>query len=55
MTASAKFQSKWGLSGFNAFHREYSANHTPKPLGTQANFVINFCQIVFDAETSRIA
>jgi hypothetical protein len=23
-------------------------NHTPKSAGNQANFVINFCQIVFD-------
>jgi hypothetical protein len=26
-----------------------------EPLGSHANFVINFCQILFDAETARIA
>jgi hypothetical protein len=48
-----KFQ--WDLSGSRAFHREYSGNHAPKPLGNHANFVINFCQILFEAETTRIA
>jgi hypothetical protein len=48
-----KFQ--WDLGGSRAFHREYSGNHAPKPLGNHANFVINFCQILFEAETTRIA
>jgi Flagellar transcriptional activator (FlhC) len=40
-----------GSSSTGAFHREYNGNHTPKPLGNQANFVINFCQILFEAKT----
>jgi hypothetical protein len=56
MTASAKFRIlDWSLSASGAFHREDSGNHTPKPLGNQANFVINFCQILFEPETARIA
>jgi hypothetical protein len=40
---------EWGApNGTGAYHHEYSSNRTPKPLGNQANFVINFCQIVFD-------
>jgi hypothetical protein len=56
MTASAKFRIlDWGLSASSAFHRKYSGNHTPKSLGNQTNFVINFCQILFEPETTRIA
>jgi hypothetical protein len=48
-----KFQRDLGDS--LTFHREYSGNDAPKPLGNHANFVINFCQILFEAETTRIA
>jgi hypothetical protein len=40
-----------GLRGACAFHRKYSGNHTPEPLGNHANFVINFCQILFEPKT----
>jgi hypothetical protein len=30
-----------------AFHRECSGYPASKPLGNHANFVINFCQILF--------
>jgi Flagellar transcriptional activator (FlhC) len=43
-----------GFCGSRAFHRKYSGNHTPKPLGNQANFVINFCQILFDPKSSEL-
>jgi hypothetical protein len=38
-----------GFLGAGAFHRKYNGNRTRQPLGNHANFVINFCQIVFDA------
>jgi hypothetical protein len=37
------------FSGTCAFHRKYSGKYLQEPLGNQANFVINFCQILFDA------
>jgi hypothetical protein len=43
-----------GLSGSGAFHHKCSGNHTPKPLGSQANFVINFCQILFDPKPREL-
>jgi hypothetical protein len=43
-----------GFCGSRAFHRKYSGNHTPKPLGNQANFVINFCQILFDPKSCEL-
>jgi hypothetical protein len=47
---------KWGSpKGTGACRHKYSGNGTPKPLDHHANFVINFCQIVFDPETMRIA
>jgi hypothetical protein len=61
MTASRPFAMsvayrKWGAPNrTGAYHHKYNGNHTPKPLGKQANFVINFCQIVFDPQTMRIA
>jgi hypothetical protein len=39
------------LRGAGAFHRKHSGNHAPEPLGNQANFVINFCQILFQPKT----
>jgi hypothetical protein len=41
--------------GVRAFRRKRSGNHAPKPLGNQANFVINFCQILFEAKSTEIA
>jgi hypothetical protein len=41
--------------GAGAFHRKYNGNRTPQPPGNHANFVINFCQLLFDAKTTRIA
>jgi hypothetical protein len=48
MTASRQIPVLSGvLRGARAFHRKYSGNITPEPLGNHANFVINFCQILF--------
>jgi hypothetical protein len=40
------------MRGACAFHRKYSGNYTPEPLGNHANFVINFCQIIFEPKTA---
>jgi len=37
-----------------AFFRKYHGKYAPESLGNHANFVINFCQIVFEAETTQI-
>jgi hypothetical protein len=37
-----------------AFRRERSDKNPPKALGSQPNFVINFCQIVFAAKPLEI-
>jgi hypothetical protein len=53
MTASREIPvSSGGLRGAGAFHRKCSGNYTPEPLGNHANFVINFCQILFEPETA---
>jgi hypothetical protein len=53
MTASRENPvSSGGLRGARAFHRKYSGNYTPEPLGNHANFVINFCQIIFEPKTA---
>jgi len=55
MTASAKIGESIGiLRGTGAFHRKHSGNHTPKPLGNHANFVINFCQILFEPKPHEL-
>jgi hypothetical protein len=55
MTASRQSPVLGVFSGTCAFQREYSGKYMQEPLGNQANFVINFCQIVFEAQTARIA
>jgi hypothetical protein len=52
MTASRQSPVSGVFSGTCAFRREYSGKYMQEPLGNQANFVINFCQIVFEAETT---
>jgi len=44
-----------GLSDSRAFRRKYAGKYTPEPPGNHANFVINFCQILFDPGIARIA
>jgi hypothetical protein len=49
MTASRQSPILGVFSGACAFHRECSGKYLQEPLGNQANFVINFCQILFEA------
>jgi hypothetical protein len=44
----------WVRGGY-AFRDKSAAKSRPKPLGNQANFVINFCQILFDRKRVEIA
>jgi hypothetical protein len=56
MTASAKFRIvDRGFERQRRISPQMQRHHTPKSLGNQANFVINFCQILFEPETARIA
>jgi hypothetical protein len=55
MTASRQNPALSGvLGGTCAFHRKYSGNYTPEPLGNQASFVINFCQILFESKPPEL-
>jgi hypothetical protein len=55
MTASRQNPALSGvLGGARAFHRKYSGNSTPEPLGNQANFVVNFCQILFESKPREL-
>jgi hypothetical protein len=55
MTASRQNPALSGVSGGTcAFHRKYSGNYTPEPLGNQAIFVINFCQILFEPKPREL-
>jgi hypothetical protein len=38
-----------------AFHCKYTADFWFQPLGKHANFVINFCQILFESKPREIA
>jgi hypothetical protein len=38
-----------------AFRRKYTGNLSLQPLGNHANFVINFCQILFESKPREIA
>jgi hypothetical protein len=42
------------LRGACAYHRKYSGYYTPEPLGNHANFVINFCQILFESKPGEL-
>jgi hypothetical protein len=38
-----------------AYFRKRAGKLVQQPLGNHANFVINFCQILFESETAKIA
>jgi hypothetical protein len=53
MTASGQSSDLRGVSGdCRAFCRKYTGNPPQISLGSHANFVINFCQILFAVETA---
>jgi hypothetical protein len=54
MTVSRQNLIQGFLRGARAFRRKYSGNHAPEPLGKHANFVINFCQILFEPKTRKL-
>jgi hypothetical protein len=43
-----------GLSDSRAFRRKYTGKNTSESLGNHANFVINFCQILFDPKSREL-
>jgi hypothetical protein len=53
MTASGQSPDLRGDSSDGcAFRRKYTGNPPQKSLGSHANFVINFCQILFAVKTT---
>jgi hypothetical protein len=51
----AKFRFTWGFQGRQRISPQTQRQSIAEALGNQANFVINFCQILFDAKTTQIA